>query len=259
MTDAELVVRKLAMMREHVSRARRRRPASVDALRVDVDVQDMLALGILVAVQEAIDIAFHIVADEGWGAPASYAESFELLAQRGVIDRALADALTRGVGLRNRLAHAYATLDVGRLWQELPDGLAALDRFAEASRVSCRRSRDARNHLAFLRPLSSASASVPPVPAPPPASAASTASTDSPASRARRKAARNAGRTASGMSWIASAAAHTTVSTMYIGSGVLGAGGRARPSRSSVVPAHAAISAASASFFGWTSVASRPS
>jgi len=132
MTDAELVMRKLAVMREHVTRARRRRPADVVTLRADVDLQDALSMSILVAIQEAIDIAFHVVADEGWGAPASYAESFESLARHGVMDIALADALTRGVGLRNRLAHAYATLDIDRLWTDLPAGLDALDRYAEA-------------------------------------------------------------------------------------------------------------------------------
>ena len=132
MTDAELVLRKLVVLREHLSRARRRRPATAEALRVDVDIQDMLALSVLVAIQEAVDIAFHIIADEQWGAPASYAEGFELLARHGIIDVHLADALARGVGLRNRLAHAYATLDVDRLWRELPDGLEALERFAQA-------------------------------------------------------------------------------------------------------------------------------
>lgn len=132
MTDAELVIQKLAILREHVARARRRRPATADALSADVDVQDSLSLSVIVAIQEAIDVAFHIVSDNGWGAPASYAESFELLARNGVIDTPLASFLAKAVGLRNRLAHAYATLDVERLWSELPAGLDALDRYAEA-------------------------------------------------------------------------------------------------------------------------------
>ncbi|HEY3819355.1 MAG TPA: DUF86 domain-containing protein [Polyangiaceae bacterium] len=132
MTDAELVVRKLAILRDHVARARRRRPATADALRADQDLQDSLSMSVLVAIQEAIDTAFHVVSDEGWGAPASYAESFEVLARHGVIDLALAEVLSGAVGLRNRLAHAYATLDIDRLWGELPAGLDALDRYAEA-------------------------------------------------------------------------------------------------------------------------------
>ena len=116
MTDPVLVLRKLATLREHLERVRRRRPASVEALRTDVDLQDALAMSLLVAVQEAIDVAFHLLADEGWGTPDSYAEGFAMLARRGVIDAALSDALARVVSVRNRLAHGYATLDVDRLW-----------------------------------------------------------------------------------------------------------------------------------------------
>jgi len=85
-----------------------------------------------VAVQEAIDVAFHIAADEGWGAPASYAEGLAVLARHGVIDAPLSDALARVVSVRNRLAHGYATLDVDRLWAEVPAGVEALDRYATA-------------------------------------------------------------------------------------------------------------------------------
>jgi uncharacterized protein with HEPN domain len=34
--------------------------------------------------------------------------------------------------LRNRLAHGYGTVDMNRIWAELPAGLAALDAFASA-------------------------------------------------------------------------------------------------------------------------------
>ncbi|MGH7899893.1 MAG: type VII toxin-antitoxin system HepT family RNase toxin [Candidatus Binatia bacterium] len=116
----------------HLGRAKRRRPETVEALRADVDLQDALALSLLVAIQEAVDLAFHIVADEGWGVPSSYAESFEILSRHGVIDAALAGDMAAASGLRNRIAHGYALLDVSRLWHEIPTGLAALERYAAA-------------------------------------------------------------------------------------------------------------------------------
>jgi uncharacterized protein YutE (UPF0331/DUF86 family) len=64
-TEAVLVLRKLATLREHAARVRRRRPASPEALRSDVDLQDALAMSLLVAIHEAADIAFHIASDEG--------------------------------------------------------------------------------------------------------------------------------------------------------------------------------------------------
>jgi uncharacterized protein YutE (UPF0331/DUF86 family) len=132
LTDKELVVRKLTLMLEHIERARRRRPDDLEALRADVDRQDALVMSLLVALQEAADIAFHIAADEGWGVAASNAEAFTLLAGRAVIDPKLGNALATTVRLRNRIAHGYATLDLERIWQELPDGLAQLERYGSA-------------------------------------------------------------------------------------------------------------------------------
>jgi uncharacterized protein YutE (UPF0331/DUF86 family) len=132
MNDPMILARKLALLREHSDRAKRRRPNDIDELSNDLDRQDALALSVIVIVQEAIDIAFHIATDQGWGLPASYAESFEILARHGVIDSKLATSLGSAARLRNRIAHGYATLDVERLWNELPQGLAAFEQFAAA-------------------------------------------------------------------------------------------------------------------------------
>jgi uncharacterized protein YutE (UPF0331/DUF86 family) len=55
-----------------------------------------------------------------------------MLALRGVIDSALATSLGAAARLRNHIAHGYASLDVERLWSELPTGLAAFEQFSSA-------------------------------------------------------------------------------------------------------------------------------
>lgn len=132
MTDRILVLTKLSTMRDHLERVRRRRPPSPEKLQADTDLQDALAMSLMVAIQEAVDIAFHVVADEGWGVPSSYADGFAILARHGVIDVTLADALARIVTVRHRIAHGYAAVDMSRIWVELPGGLDTLDRFAGA-------------------------------------------------------------------------------------------------------------------------------
>jgi uncharacterized protein YutE (UPF0331/DUF86 family) len=89
-------------------------------------------MSFVVAMQEAIDIAFHMVTDEGWGVPGSYADAFLVLAEHGVVVRPLAESLARMVALRNRIAHGYTSVDIDRLWTELPAGLEALDDYAGA-------------------------------------------------------------------------------------------------------------------------------
>lgn len=132
MTNAPLVARKLAVLEEHLARLRARRPPSVEAFRADTLLQDGVSMSVLVVVQEAIDIALHIASDEGWGVAARYAEAFTILAQRGVLDPALAHELAAAVQLRNRIAHGYGSLDVDRLWAELPNGMRSFGAFASA-------------------------------------------------------------------------------------------------------------------------------
>jgi uncharacterized protein YutE (UPF0331/DUF86 family) len=86
----------------------------------------------MVALQEAIDIAYHIVADEGWGIPDSHRAAFDTLTAHGVLAPALATELSAAASMRNRIAHGYASVDHQRLWQELPNGLRALDAFGAA-------------------------------------------------------------------------------------------------------------------------------
>lgn len=130
MSDRAIVMRKLSAIADHVARLRRRRPEQVERLREDVDLQDALAMSLVVCVQSALDIALHIAADEGYGVPATYAEAFQLLAEHGVLVGNTSRRLGAMAALRNRIAHGYASVDFARIWQELPDGIAAFDAFA---------------------------------------------------------------------------------------------------------------------------------
>jgi uncharacterized protein YutE (UPF0331/DUF86 family) len=132
MTDAKLVLHKLQRLREYLSLARRRRPDTADELARDVDRRDALALAVLVAVQEAIDVAYHVASDEGWGLPDSHSSALALLADHGVVPRELAIELSAVARVRNRIAHGYASVDHARLWSELPRGLDALEEYAAA-------------------------------------------------------------------------------------------------------------------------------
>jgi len=131
-TNVELVTRKLAVITDHVARLRARRPTTVEALRADQLVQDALAMSILVIVQEAMDIALHVASDEGWELADTYRDAFAVLAKHSVIDDDLAAKLGGTSHLRNRIAHGYATVDVDRLWTEIPDGLKTFDAFTKA-------------------------------------------------------------------------------------------------------------------------------
>lgn len=134
MTDVELVLHKLRRLREQLALVRERRPEAADVLTTDLVLRDALALALLVATQEVVDIAYHMAADSGWGVPKSHADALELLAKHGVLRPETAASVTVVARVRNRIAHGYASVDHQMLWIELPAGLDTLEAFARESR-----------------------------------------------------------------------------------------------------------------------------
>jgi uncharacterized protein YutE (UPF0331/DUF86 family) len=61
-----------------------------------------------------VNVAQHLCASEGWGPPASNADTLRILSRQGVLDETLADSLSRAVGFRNLLVHGYADVDDAR-------------------------------------------------------------------------------------------------------------------------------------------------
>ncbi len=113
MTDADVVLAKVATMeRCRVRIAEIRSPARQPHLS-PIDLEDLLAVNLQRAAQAAIDLAMHVVSSEGYGVPADLAEGFTLLAKHGLIDDDLAGRLRRMVGFRNVAVHQYQTLDLG--------------------------------------------------------------------------------------------------------------------------------------------------
>jgi uncharacterized protein YutE (UPF0331/DUF86 family) len=64
-----------------------------------------------------MDIAAHIIGEEGLGVPGSAGEMFFLLQENGFLSADLADRMVRAVGFRNLLVHEYEKIDLQRLHQ----------------------------------------------------------------------------------------------------------------------------------------------
>jgi uncharacterized protein YutE (UPF0331/DUF86 family) len=63
------------------------------------------------AIEAALDINAHVIAERGHEVPADDYGGFVKLGELGLLSRDLAAALAPSAGLRNRLVHEYDTLD----------------------------------------------------------------------------------------------------------------------------------------------------
>jgi uncharacterized protein YutE (UPF0331/DUF86 family) len=69
MLDETLLLTKLGRLQARVERARAKLPTSREAFETDPDVQEIVSFNLLLAVQEALDLAAHWIADAGWEVP----------------------------------------------------------------------------------------------------------------------------------------------------------------------------------------------
>ena len=109
--DREVVEQKLESLRRCLQRVQIKCPPDAATLEADFDLQDIVSLNLSRAVQVCVDIAAHCIAATDLPAPATMGQSFDLLAQAGVIDDRLADHLKKAIGFRNIAKHNYDAID----------------------------------------------------------------------------------------------------------------------------------------------------
>ncbi len=126
-----IIDRKLALLDGYVARLRSLSGITVAEYETDWMMRCAIERTLELAVQTAISLARHVVADRRLRAPATYADTFAVAREAGLIDPPLAASMSRMCGFRNRLVHEGAHLDsavvVGVLRRELDDltGLCA--------------------------------------------------------------------------------------------------------------------------------------
>jgi uncharacterized protein YutE (UPF0331/DUF86 family) len=82
------------------------------------------------ACEAVLDIAQHVIADQGYPQASSYRNAIEVLEEEGLIDEDLSGRLQRWMGFRNILVHLYLEIDHGRVYDAIQGDLNDLESFA---------------------------------------------------------------------------------------------------------------------------------
>lgn len=109
--DREVIEQKLESLRRCVQRIETKSPQDAATLMTDIDLQDIVALNLSRAVQICVDIGAHLIAGMDVPPPDTMGQTFDLLAQGGVLDRDLASRLKKAVGFRNIAVHNYEDIN----------------------------------------------------------------------------------------------------------------------------------------------------
>jgi uncharacterized protein YutE (UPF0331/DUF86 family) len=138
LSDAQLVEFQTHVMKEMSNRLEPYRPELLSG-RTWGDGIYLVFSDVAGAAECALDLANHLIADQGWRTPTTYREVFEILAEQSVLDAKLAEQMQAWAGLRNVLVHVYLEIDHDRIHAMITGELDQLEAFAAAiSRAAAR-------------------------------------------------------------------------------------------------------------------------
>jgi uncharacterized protein YutE (UPF0331/DUF86 family) len=113
-----------------VARLEEFRAIDRDRFVADPDTHHLAERYLHLAVESALDIANHVIADRGFEAPETYRDAFAVLARHQVVAEDLARRLQGWAGFRNILVHAYLDIDHGLAWDAIAHDLGDLRELA---------------------------------------------------------------------------------------------------------------------------------
>ena len=107
LVDTLLIQRKLSEIDEYLKQIKEYQDISISDYRKHWKVQRVVERTLHLTIETCIDIANHIVSDNGLRPPMTYADTFLVLEEGGIINKTLSLSLQKMARFRNIIVHRY--------------------------------------------------------------------------------------------------------------------------------------------------------
>ena len=130
--NPDLVHARCAEIEESVQRLETLSARSLPEFLADRDAQDIACYRLLIAIEAALSLCYHVSSRRLRTAPESYADCFAVLGDAGLLPSDLVPRLQRMAKYRNLLVHVYWNVDYRRVHRAMQEDLGDLRAFAAA-------------------------------------------------------------------------------------------------------------------------------
>ena len=125
MVDRTLMLRKLSLLDQYLGQIREFTHLTVQEYNSDWKVQRVVERTLQLMIETCLDVTGHIISDEGWRVPNTYADMFLILVENNLLERGRLENLQKMAQFRNLVVHDYGRIDpeivIGILQNKLPD------------------------------------------------------------------------------------------------------------------------------------------
>ncbi len=128
--NPDLIRSRAGDIEEAILRLERLVKMSREVFLADDDSKDLACYRLLVAIEAALSLCYHVVARRLNRAPEDYAECFGCLGQAGIVPANLVSHLQEMARFRNLLVHIYWKIDYEKVYEILQKNLEDLRMFS---------------------------------------------------------------------------------------------------------------------------------
>lgn len=132
MVDQTLILRKLTELEQYLIQINEFSGISVAEYSSAWKTQRIVDRTLQMMIETCLDIAGHIISDERYRIPDTYADIFKVLYENGIIKESLLDALTNMAKFRNIVVHHYDKIDPAIVTTILNKNLEDFNHFKDA-------------------------------------------------------------------------------------------------------------------------------
>jgi len=129
--NQELIRSRCQEIEESLGRLERIGEKTKESFLNDRDAQDIASYRLLVAIEAALNLCYHITAKRLKKVPEDYAECFTILSEADIIPMQLSERLQKTARFRNLLVHMYWKIDYGIVYDIIKHDTKDIRRFSE--------------------------------------------------------------------------------------------------------------------------------
>ena len=111
MVDKALLLRKLAELERNLEQIREYSNITIEQYSSDWKVQRIIERTLQIMIETCVDISGHIISDQGYRIPKSYAATFRILYEENILEKGLFEIMEKMTKFRNIVVHNYDEID----------------------------------------------------------------------------------------------------------------------------------------------------
>jgi len=123
MVDPELLASRIGKLRSYLEKLRNLAAIPQEQFLQDFTKVESAKHLLQVSIESCLDIAHHIVADEGYRTPADYYDTFVVLNEKDILPEGFLPTLRQMVSFRNRVVYLYWDIDDATVYRILQENL----------------------------------------------------------------------------------------------------------------------------------------